>query len=173
MLSCGLYPFDTAASVLSSTSDLKRQAILHDNILRLEFYLFQLLHVAFSSPYSSAVFLSSSIRIKDPSELADSARFCNNYSTVFLHRSPEFREFVLMLLHPDPARRSPPGDDFEPPVLRIFRRFPQLLASGALTDDLVRNLTPSTVQSALLKVGGKLMQCVFLPLSVGGSFAGC
>jgi hypothetical protein len=90
--------------------------------------------------------------LRDLSELQDRKRFDNNYSAVFSKFSQAFQDFILTLLHPKAASRVP-GSAFDADcrVVRLFRKFPQLIRTGSI-DEIIENATPSPTQSALLQV---------------------
>ena len=98
-------------------------------------------------------------RFKDPSEL-DSDHFCNNYS-IFKCFSKEFQDFILTILHSEPAKRVPPSQlSTDAPVVRLFRKFPRLCGSAGLTAEIIENLTRSPTQTILLQVRGDAA-CIF------------
>lgn len=112
--------------------------------------LFQLFILSASSPLADP--FSS---LKCPSELQDERRFRNNYST-FSTFSREFQDFILMILHPNPAHRIPIGSvEKTPPVVKLFHKFPRLF--GSCSDEqtkiaIIENMTPSPTQAVLLQV---------------------
>ncbi len=112
--------------------------------------LFQLFIVPTSSPHADPC--SS---LKSSPELQDDKRFRNNYST-FSTFSREFQDFILMILHPDPAHRIPSGSvEKTPPVVKLFHKFPRLF--GRCSDEqtkiaIIENMTPSPTQAVLLQV---------------------
>ena len=90
-------------------------------------------------------------------ELDDSGRFFNNYSSVFKHFSQDFQEFIHTILQPEPHQRTPLSPLLtDPPVVRLFRRFPLLFGHVKLSDaeesSIIENMTPSPTQTVLLTV---------------------
>jgi hypothetical protein len=92
---------------------------------------------------------------KDPKELQDTKRFCNNYS-IFSKLSRDFQEFILMILHPDPAHRIPSVDSVKiPPIAELFLKFPRLFGTCSNEEErnrIIENMTPSSTQAVLLQV---------------------
>jgi hypothetical protein len=127
----------------------------------------RLLHLYLFSSFTSLI-AAPLCSFKDPHELKSGVScneefraFCNNYNVFESSFSQEFQDFILMLLHPVPDRRTPTiqhaeaGGHMCPPVARLFQKFQRLFGPVCAKEgrnSIIENMTASPTQAVLLQV---------------------
>ena len=119
----------------------------------------RLLHLYLFTSFTSLI-AAPLCSFTDPLELQRGV-FCNNYTVFQSCFSQEFQDFILMLLHPDPHRRTPTPQHTEaashmcPPVARLFQKFQRLFGPVCANEgriSIIENMTASPTQAVLLQV---------------------